>query len=309
MKRNAIIRIILYSIAILILLVILGFSIGDEYLDLFDDDFGHTTVSDSIPLVTEDDTVSTSVNTDGLRELEIDWAAGYIKIISDEYADKITITEPKMTQDKYQMRCNTREGKLSIEFWQEQIGVHTTDISKELLIIIPADWQCEELTINSAAASIDVQNLSMLELEVNAAAGICAFRNCNVGSLDIQTASGDVSFMGKLNHLDFEAMSANCQLILPNHVPVEIDMESMSGDLVLELPEDAGFALQMDALSGEFHTDFETEIINGKYRAYGEHQGCMIDISALSGDVTVRRHVHSDDCYSENSPCYEADRN
>lgn len=301
MKRNAIIRIIAYSLSLVLLLSILCIGLG---VTLYTADYETSETSQyEVPLISQDDAVSTVVDAADIREINIDWAAGSIKIISDEYTDKITVMEPKMTQDKYQMHCNTRDGKLSIEFWEERIGIHTTDISKELLIIVPADWQCSELTIDSASATVDVQNLSLLEAEINAASGVCGFRNCTVGTLDIQTASGDVFFSGKLNYLDFEAMSANCHLILPNHVPVEIDMESMSGDLVLELPEDAGFALQMDALSGDFNTDFETEMKNGKYRAYGKHQECMLSLDALSGDVTILKHVHGDDCYSEHSPC------
>lgn len=314
MKRNAIIRIVLYSLALVVLLGILGGSLGFRLLSL---DGIHldgarivtegsaegvsAPLGDALPQVSEGETVSTVIDTADLREIDIDWAAGTITVISDELATQITVMEPKLANEKYQMRCFVKEKTLHIEYCLPSIGIHETDIAKDLMVIIPADWQCEELSIDSAAASINVQDLSLLEMEVNAASGVCNFTNCNINRLDVETASGDVTFDGVLNHLDVEAVSANCHLILSDHVPVNIEMESMSGDLILELPEDAGFALQMDALSGEFNTDFDVEVKNGKYRAYGKTQECMINLSALSGDVTVCKHVHTEDCIGKHS--------
>ena len=144
-----------------------------------------------------------------------------------------------------------------------------------------------------------MQDLALTEMEVNAASGVCNFTNCTVNRLDVETASGDVTFDGVLNHLDFEAMSANCHLILDNE-PINIDVESMSGDLVLELPEDAGFLVNIDALSGDFSTDFfDTELKNGKHM-HGSGN-CRINLSALSGDVTVCKHVHTEYCIGKHS--------
>ena len=281
MKRNAIIRIVLYGLALVILLSV--------------DQIASGISSTTIPLASDDETVSTVVDVSKLQELEIDWAAGSITILADEYATQITVIEPKMTNEKHQMRVNTKDGKLSVEFREKTIGTGI-DFSKELMVVVPASWQCQELSINAAAASVQIEGLKIAEAEVNAASGVCNFLNCNVGTLDVETASGDVTFDGILNNLEFDAVSANCHLILAEYVPISIEMESMSGDLILELPEDAGFALQMDALSGEFHTDFDVEVKNGKYRAYGKHQECMLNLSALSGNVTVLKHTHTEDC-------------
>lgn len=301
MKRNAIIRIILYSLALIVLLGILGVGLGIHLYAVDEIEVGTST--NQIPMLSEDDTVSSVVDASKIRELDIDWAAGSIKIVPDAYTDKITIMEPKMTQEKYQMRCNTRDGTLSIEFCEERIGIHTTDIAKELLIIVPADWQCDELNIDTAAASIEVRDLFLVNVDIDAASGVCNFENCTVLDLDVETASGDVNFSGALNHLDFDAMSANCHLILGNE-PMTIDVDSMSGDLTLELPEETGFTVHTDALSGKFDSDFETYAQDGKH-VHG-HGGCRINISGVSGNVTIRKnpfHIHTHACDAIGSTC------
>lgn len=289
MKRNAIVRIILFSIALFALLAILSFSLGTGSLRIWAEDF------DSKPMVDSGDTVSTSCDAAGIRELEIEWAAGSITIFPDEYTTKITVIEPKMNDDKYQMRCVQSGNKLGIQFHDPEHAwiFRNETVAKDLTIIVPADWNCEDLQIDAASASIQMSDLKMLDVEINGASGICNFTNCSVDDLEVNTASGDVTFNGALNQLDFKAASANCHLTL-NNVPFGITMESMSGDLTLDLPEDAGFALEMDALSGEFTSDFATTMQDGRH-VCGNGM-CRISISALSGDVNIRKHTaHHDE--------------
>lgn len=302
MKRNAIIRIVLYSLALVILLGILGVGLGAKLLavDYLESDI----TEDSIPLVSGEDMVSTVVDVSQIRELEIDWAAGSIRIIPDELASQITVTESKTANEKYQMRCFVKENTLHIEFCEARIGIHDTDISKDLLITVPADWQCEKLDIDAAAASVEVRDLKIISADIDAASGICWFSNCAVNDLDVDTASGDVTFIGKLNTLDVDAMSANCHLVITDGQPLSIDVDSMSGDLLLEFPDDLGFAVNMDALSSSLDCDFETVLKNGMH-CHGDG-GCRINLSALSGDVTIRKHsahTHTDACYGEHSTC------
>jgi len=322
MKRNAIIRIILYSLALVVLLGILGVCLG---IRLFMVDGIHidggkiitegsiegsaegvsTGIGDTLPQISEGDTVSTVLDTSDIREIRVDWAAGNITIISDELTTQITVMEPKVVEEKYQMRCFVKDNTLHIEYCQPHIGISLDriDAPKDLMIIVPADWQCDELSIDSAAASVTIRDLFLVDVEINAASGVCNFENCTVMNLDVETASGDVTFSGALNHLDFEAMSANCHLTLGNE-PMTIDVESMSGDLTLELPEDTGFVVSLDALSGDFTTDFDTFLQDGKH-VHGSG-GCRINLSALSGDVTIRKnafHIHTHACDAIDSTC------
>lgn len=301
MKRNAIVRIVLFSIALLVLLSVLGVALAAKYFMFDGTSFvkegasdGNSVVTKSpVPLAESEDIVSTSLDAEGIHELEIEWTAGNITILPKAETTQITITEPKQTQSKYQMRCTPNGSKLKIEFWQQDLVIHNTDISKDLIITVPTDWICQELDIDSASANVEVSNLTIGSIEFDGASGICTFTDCTVDRMDMDTASGDIRFTGTLNILECDAMSANCQLTV-NNCPSHIDVSSMSGDLDLTLPENCGFTVAMDAMSSDFSSDFQTSTSNG-HHVHGDGS-CRIHVDAMSGDVTIRKGtVHHDE--------------
>ena len=92
MKTNAIIRIVLFSLAIIILGGILLAGIG---LKMYSFDFKNFTVSTGDGNGIRNGTISSqgSVPASQIRDIEIDWVAGSITIVPDEAADEITFCE------------------------------------------------------------------------------------------------------------------------------------------------------------------------------------------------------------------------
>ena len=225
-----------------------------------------------------------------IREIEIEWAAGSIRIQPKDITE-IRIAEKGVNQSEKPMVWKVRDGKLAIQFAENMkislgTGLNWGDFSKELIIEVPADWQCNSLEVTAAVASLEVSNLTIREMEFDGASGTCVFDNCNVEKLDLDTASGDVRFTGSLQQLDCDAASADIVLELGN-VPRSIDMDTASGDLDLTLPADAGFTVSMDTMSGDFDSDFKTTSRNGSYVAGNGR--CRIDVDAMSGDVIIRK--------------------
>lgn len=292
MKRNAIIRIVLYSISLILLLALLGVAFGIGHLGYIPSFFrdktgeGSTVAKAPVPLAENGDTVSTRLDAESIRELEIEWAAGSITILPQADATQITVIEPKQTQEKYQMQCKQNGNKLSIEFWTEHIGFHSTDITKDLTITVPMDWVCQELNIDSASANVNVSNMTIGSVEFDGASGVCTFTDCIVDEMDVDTASGDIRFTGSLDILECDAMSATCNISVSN-CPRRIDVSSMSGDLDLTLPESCGFTVAMDGLSSDFSSDFQTTTANG-HHVHGDGS-CRINVDAMSGNVTIRK--------------------
>lgn len=225
-----------------------------------------------------------------VRELEIEWAAGDIKIYPSN-TDQITIREDGLTDEKYAMVVEKKGSTLEIDYCNDAFGVgfgisFGAEIKKDLTITVPRDWVCDSLEIDAASATVEVTDLTIREVDFDGASGTCDFDNCTVDELNIDTASGDVRFVGTLDILDCDAASASVYAVLKN-VPHRMDMDSMSGDLELYLPDDAGFTLAMDTAAGELDTDFEIQHKDGRMVA-GDGT-CRISISALSGDVTIRK--------------------
>ena len=226
-----------------------------------------------------------------IREMEIEWAAGSIKIQPMEITE-IRIAEEGKDREKNPMVWNVREGKLSIQYSKNTdhaFGVGLVlgkEESKNLIIEVPFGWQCDSLEIDAASASLEVRELTIREMEFDGASGTCIFDNCTVEKLDLDTASGDVRFTGSLQQLDCDSASADILLELTN-VPRSIELDTASGDLEVTLPADAGFTVTLDALSSDFRSDFDTIRRNNSYVAGNGR--CRIDVDAMSGDVTVRK--------------------
>lgn len=289
MKRNALIRIIIWSLVIVILCsimasVMLGWNLRNWRRT---ETPVETVIPDRIDIAhAEKETFSPSE----VQELEIEWVAGDI-LIQPTDTDQITVKEDGVSDEKYAMVLHQSGNTLKIQFCEDTafgfgIRFNTPDITKDLTILVPKDWQLDSLEIDCASATVEVNDMTIREVDFDGASGTCEFENCTVEEMDIATASGDVKFVGSLGMLDCDAASASVYAVLSN-TPRRMDMDSMSGDLEIILPEDAGFTLALTAMSSDFTSDFETTMKNGNY-VCGDGS-CRINVDALSGDVIIRK--------------------
>ena len=302
MKRNAIIRIVIWSLVIVVLVsimasVLFGWSLrgrrrasespAETLIPVRTENF-ETPIYETeyIPSSGEKHSVSPA----GLSELEIEWVAGDI-LIQPSDTDQVTVKEDGLSDPKYAMVLRQSSDTLKIQFCEEAIGnyfgVNTrSDLQKDLTILVPRDFVLDSLEIDCASATVEVNDMTIREVDFDGASGTCEFENCTVEEMDIDTASGDVKFVGSLGMLDCDAASASVYAVLTN-TPSRLDLDSMSGDLDITLPGDAGFTLAMQAMSSDFTSDFETTIKNGNY-VCGDGR-CRINVDALSGDVIIRK--------------------
>ena len=285
MKTNAIIRIVLFSLAILILLGIL-FSV--IIFDLFRFDTNVTV--DRIDPVEEQ--IDTRNVTPDIRNFEIDWVAGSITFQKDPYATDISVLELSPVDSKYKMVLKQSGQTLKIKYSDQDtvnfpFGINV-DISKDLIITVPENWSCNSLEIDSASAEVILNDLSIQKFDFDGASGVCKMLNCSIGELDIDTASGDVQFSGTLETLDCDAVSSDCNIEVFN-VPRSMKIDGLSGDLDLILPPDAGFTCNLDSLSGNFDTDF-SYIMHGDAYFCGNGD-CKIKVSAMSGSVSILKGI------------------
>ncbi len=312
MKHNALIRMILWSLTIVLMVGVLVFFLLISGLDrrqqqkpaetmvavpitepLIDEAHSAAEIS---PTVVDENNYEVGdkqeFEANAVSELEIEWVAGKI-LIEPADVEKITVKEDGNFDRKYAMDLRQTGRELKIQFCEEQIGtyfgIHTrSDVEKDLMILVPRDWTCDSLEIDCASASVEVNDLTIREVDFDGASGVCEFENCTVTEMDIDTASGDIRVIGSLDMLDCDAASASIYAVLSN-TPRRLDMDTMSGDLDITLPEDAGFTLAIDAMSEDFSSEFETTLKNGNY-VCGDGR-CRINIDALSGDVMIRKAV------------------
>lgn len=280
MKTNAIIRIALFTLGILILTAILLTGLGVwsfGFRDKGAESFHSAEVSQ---------TPASASDASQIKNIHIQWAAGSITIQPSDQVTDIQVSESEV-EEKYRMSCKVSGSTLSIQYEKSPhtiISFGTTTVAKDLVITVPAGWVCNELEIEAASADVDIRGLTIDTLDFDGASGRCNLENCVVSELDVDVASGDLSFSGRLDTLDFDGASADCTLVL-THCPSSIDLDGMSGELDITLPSDCGFAVSTEGLTCDFSSDFQTTYRNGCHY-YGDGS-CKIEVDAVSGSVII----------------------
>lgn len=286
MKTNAIIRIVLYSIVILLIVSILGgFLAFDRY------SFRQEESSWAAPIITTGSGVHheehhIAPDTEPVTHIEIEWVAGTVTILPGD-TDRIQFSESGKFDNDEAMVYRQDGRKLTIHYQKQDVyfGIYSVP-EKDLTITVPRDWEGVSISLDTAFADLRMQDISVRELELDSASGGAVFENCTIEELDIDTASGDVNFTGTLDNMEYDAASADLHAVFHN-VPRSLDMGTASGDMDITLPDGAGFTAEVDAMSGDFRSDFEYSQRDDRY--ISGDGSCRINLSAMSGDVHIRK--------------------
>lgn len=254
MKNNAIARIVLYSLLVIILA---GVLVTGLCLDRFSFRSGSGTE------VTQGEEVSLSAA--DISRLKLDWASGNITITTAD-TDRITFSESGEITEKYTMAYSQKDGTLKIEYAKSSVTVSFGSIpSKDLVITVPKDWICQELELDGAALDVTIDGLTVKEF-------------------DIDGASNEIYFTGALETLECDG--AACELTLNClEKPRKIDLDGASVEMELTLPAECGFLVQMDGLGCSFHSDLDYTGGNGDYM-YGDRY-CQVSADGLSCSISI----------------------
>lgn len=279
MKRNAIFRMILFGF---LTVVLVGILISGIALKKYQMPGIVVRKSFDAPEVS-----GNKFNAEEIDRLKIEWAAGKIVIVPTD-RDDITVTEELLGGDKT-MVLKKDGSTLYVEYCEDNISLSfgsNNNLKKNLYISVPQDWDCKELEIDAASATVQVEHLTIEEVESSTASGAHAFTNCQVEKLKMETVSGNLDFTGSLDKLDFNGVSAQANLVLSNQ-PKSIQLESVSGDLNLTLPEGCGFTVDKDTVSGRVSSELPTTEQNGKIVYADGH--CEIEVEGVSASVHIRK--------------------
>lgn len=283
MKRNAVIRIVIYS---LLLVLLLGVALHGIFgFRMYDWNWGYRDrwEASEVPM----DSASGSINANEITRIQVEWAQGDI-IVQTGDGHEITVSEER-AEGAEPMNLSQKGTQLNIQFAPTTVTVgfgFKNPSSKDLLITVPRDWVCRELEFDVAKGMVKLQDLNITELDFDGAAVDFVIENCTVGEMDVDTASGDVRFAGSLDTLDFDAASGDFEAVFQN-VPRSLTMDGMSSNMDITLPQDVGFTATIETLSGRFTSDYATTAVNGAH-VYGDGK-CRINVEGMSGDLVIRK--------------------
>lgn len=290
MKSNAIIRIVLFSIAIILLLAILFGCIAlVQFGRSAFNGFGWN-VGTVFPKLDDAKVGSGSVDASLIHSVEIRWVSGSVTIVPGE-TNAILFSEQGNTNNANQMVWKQSGDKLILQFAQENSifnwsFFNSNSVNKDLVVTIPIGWSGSEVKITSVSANVDVTDMSADKIKLENVSGRCTMRNCTAKQMDVETVSGNVEYSGSVNDLDCETVSGDCKVTISHGSANSANFDSVSGDLTLELPENYGFRAEIDSVSGNISSEFQTTVVKGTH-IYGTGS-YQIDANTVSGDVIIK---------------------
>ena len=273
MKKNAAIRIVVYSVIILVLTAVLAAGI---LLPRWWNRLGaHTGLSGAA-------SGGAAVEQAGVRELEIQWTAGSVTIHPEDI-DRIEFAETG--DDEHPMVWKLVQDRLVIRDYEGSNWTGWQDMDKDLVIRVPRQWQPEEVDIQTASAQVTIQDLTAGSLELNGVSGTTRLLGCQARELSVDGVSGKTELQGKFGSVDVVTVSGDCTVTL-DEMSREVELESVSGDMTLVIPEGSGFTARWDSVSGDLRSDLEIRSSGGQYiRGDGS---AKIDAESVSADLTIR---------------------
>lgn len=275
MKTNAIIRIILYCLASILLVAALCGTLISCNISI--DGSG-----------APDNLGNGSVSATQVDRLCVEWVSGTVKIQPGDTKD-ILFSESSSSSKAKQMHWKQNGDTLTIQFERAFNGIHigpSISYDKDLTITVPKDWSFQDIEIESVSTDLFIQEVSGEEISIETVSGRSNIEKCTAGSISMETVSGDADISADFAQLNIDAVSANCRVYSLGK-PRNIELNGVSGDLDLYMVQEVGFTYSSDSLTCHFSSDFSTTN-SGDRRIYGDGS-CLIEVECVSGSINIRK--------------------
>ena len=261
MKRNAIVRIIIYTILALTLTGILVTGLAGDL-------FGFQ-VTGGIEVNYE-----ASVEAESAEKIEINWAAGAVRIKRED-VDRIIFREVAEGSIQKRMVYRYTGNTLELNYGSKYSSFGSAQ-EKDLIVIVPLNWSGTSIQINGAALTVDILDITIDKLEMDGADCV-------------------LNFQGSVDKVSIDGASAQVKLNCTNHIS-QIEMDGANCKLDVTLPVGCGFRVDMDGLGCKFNSDLPGIAQNGSY-TYGD-QHCKIEVDGLGCKVSIQDHTSNMISYS-----------
>ena len=258
MKRNAIARIIIYSLLTLVLTVILIVGMAPKFW------MGQFASGDNVP--------KEGWAPETIRRLEIDWAAGNITIRKNAHNNCISFNEMGPDGCWYHMDYECDEYTLQISYGAKfTVG---KSVEKDLIIEVPANWTCDELELNAAGVIVNIEDVDVHTLELGGA-------GCRL------------NYYGHITNLDVDGAGAE-MIVNCTGRPKQVDLDGMGCKLELNLPNACGFSVITNGLGCTLNTSLPLVVEDGR-KVYGD-KACKISVNGLGCEIAIMDNSNNDTC-------------
>ncbi len=288
MKRNAIARIVIWSLVAVLLISLLIVGINCLPSSFFTGDW-----SSGIIGVTYKNSALYNVGggtvTDEFHSIKVNWTNGKINIESYDGEDTV-ISETEVAEKENKLRWRVEDGVLKIQQMAAgmRFGLKKTP-KKTLTVKIPSSAAEKLKSVNTDSVSAEVNIIGVAasgKIEIDTVSGSAEMKNIKTARLDIDTVSGEVNAEGEISELESDSVSGD--ITVSSAVPLEkLDCDSTSGNIRLTIPKNSGFTLKADTVSGDISCGLPAVSKSKNRRVCGDGSADF-ETDTVSGDLIIK---------------------
>ncbi len=288
MKRNAIARIVIWSLVAVLLISLLIVGINCLPSSFFTGDW-----SSGIIGVTYKNSALYNVGggtvTDEFHSIKVNWTNGKINIESYDGEDTV-ISETEVAEKENKLRWRVEDGVLKIQQMAAgmRFGLKKTP-KKTLTVKIPSSAAEKLKSVNTDSVSAEVKIIGVAasgKIEIDTVSGSAEMKNIKTARLDIDTVSGEVNAEGEISELESDSVSGD--ITVSSAVPLEkLDCDSTSGNIRLTIPKNSGFTLKADTVSGDISCGLPAVSKSKNRRVCGDGSADF-ETDTVSGDLIIK---------------------
>lgn len=287
MKRNAIARIIIWSLVAVLLTSLLVVGISSSPSSFFTGDW-----SSGIIGVTYKNSALYNVGggtvTDEFHSIKVNWTNGKINIEAYDGEDTV-ISETEVAEKENKLRWRVEDGVLKIQQMAAgmRFGLKQTP-KKTLTVKIPSNVAegLKAVTSDSVSAEVTITGISASDkIEIDTVSGGANLKNIKTEKLDIDTVSGSIKAAGEFTELESDSVSGD--VTVSSATPLKkLDCDSTSGNIRLTIPKNSGFTLKADTVSGDISCGLPTVSESKNRRVCGDGSADF-ETDTVSGDLII----------------------
>lgn len=287
MKRNAIARIIIWSLVAVLLTSLLIVGISSSPSSFFSGDWSLGGIG-----VTYKNSALYNVGggtvTDEFQSIKVNWTNGKINIEAYDGEDTV-ISETEVAEKENKLRWRVEDGVLKIQQMAAgmRFGLKQTP-KKTLTVKIPSNVAegLKAVTSDSVSAEVTITGISASDkIEIDTVSGGANLKNIKTEKLDIDTVSGSIKAAGEFTELESDSVSGD--VTVSSATPLKkLDCDSTSGNIRLTIPKNSGFTLKADTVSGDISCGLPTVSESKNRRVCGDGSADF-ETDTVSGDLII----------------------
>lgn len=287
MKRNAIARIIIWSLVAVLLTSLLVVGISSSPSSFFTGDWSSGIIGETYKNSALYNVGGGTV-TDEFQSIKVNWTNGKINIEAYDGEDTV-ISETEVAEKENKLRWRVEDGVLKIQQMAAgmRFGLKQTP-KKTLTVKIPSNVAegLKAVTSDSVSAEVTIIGISASDkIEIDTVSGGANLKNIKTEKLDIDTVSGSIKAAGEFTELESDSVSGD--VTVSSATPLKkLDCDSTSGNIRLTIPKNSGFTLKADTVSGDISCGLPTVSESKNRRVCGDGSADF-ETDTVSGDLII----------------------